>query len=379
MTVHLSTQTNCRQPQPVESSSVDFVQSIAQDCLRCKKCVRECDFLQSHSTPGVLAAGHLAGKAETLEIAYFCSLCGLCTELCPQSLPVAQMFLDLRRQAVEIEGMAFREHNVLRRYEAIGNSRLFIYYHLPAGCDTVFFPGCALPGIRRKETWQLFERLQDDIPALGLVLDCCNKPSHDLGYQDQFVQKFRQKVQRLDDAGVKTIVTSCPSCYQIFRQYSNFEVLTVFTLLVQPTSEETILSTLFPPITIHDPCTIRFEDDVQQAVRGLIQQKGGQIKEMDHSCRRTLCCGEGGGTKFLSTEKSGNWGGRRFTETGDMKMVTYCAGCTRSFALARPIHLVDLLFAPVGKLFREKKMVPAPFTYLNRLLLKIKLIFKLIF
>ena len=55
--------------------------------------------------------------------------------------------------------------------------RIFSYYALPEGCNTVFFPGCTLSGTRSEKVILTYQRLKKSIPSLGIVLDCCTKPS----------------------------------------------------------------------------------------------------------------------------------------------------------------------------------------------------------
>ena len=78
------------------------------------------------------------------------------------------------------------EHAGMLAFERRGTSKRYTYYAIPAGCDTVFFPGCNLPGSRPDKTFKLYEHLKKSIPTLGIVLDCCMKISHDLGRTGPF-------------------------------------------------------------------------------------------------------------------------------------------------------------------------------------------------
>ena len=55
-------------------------------------------------------------------------------------------------------------------------------------------------------------------------------------------------------------------------------------------------------------------------------------------------------------------------------MITYCAGCVQFFSgKMTTIHVADLLLDPKNALAGKAKISRSPFTYLNRLMLKLKL------
>lgn len=368
MTVSMSTY------PPGKSSAIAgerSIEHISRNCDDCGSCLGECAFLQRYGTPGRIAGRYLAGSSGLLPAAFSCSLCGLCEASCPQGLPMAEMFLELRRRAVRKGAGRFREHLPLLWFEALGGSALLAGYFLPAGCTTVLFPGCALPGIRPRETYRLFRLLQKRIPSLGLVFDCCNKPSHDLGMGERFKEKFSKKIRIMQDRGVKRIITACPSCLQIFRRYGEgLETEAVYTRLTE--YEFGRRDSFGLRYTLHDPCTVRFDPDIHRAVRQLIASMGLSFTEMAHNRAKTFCCGEGGAAICPDGDWDQGWQGKRLAEAGDQSLVTYCAGCTSTLASGHTYHLFDLLLSPArGE--KAPKAVRPPFTYLNRLSLKLKM------
>ncbi len=299
-----------------------------------------------------------------------CSLCGLCSAVCPQGLDPALMFLEMRREAVD-RGVNFAGHSGILNYERRGTSRRYSYYALPEGCDTVFFPGCALPGSKPDKVLALFEHMRKEIPSLGLVLDCCTKPSHDLGRERYFRKMFGELREYLIRQGVKTVVVACPNCHKVFRAYgAGLLVKTVYELLAEiGLPERNALADQV--VTVHDPCAVRFSSEIHTSARSIISKIGLAINEMDHSRENTVCCGEGGTVGCLSPELAGRWGAIRKDEAGGCLTVTYCAGCTSFLNRMTPtIHLVDLIFEPEAAMCGKTKTSRAPFTYLNRLRLK---------
>lgn len=347
------------------------IEHISRNCDECGRCLGECAFLQRRGTPGRIAGRYLAGSSELLPAAFSCSLCGLCEERCPKGLPMAGMFLELRRRAVREGRGRFKEHLPLLWFEALGGSPLLAGYFLPVGCTTVLFPGCALPGIRPRETYRLFRLLQKRMPKLGLVFDCCNKPSHDLGLENRFMGKISKKIRLMQDRGVKKVITACPSCLQIFRRYGEgLEAEAVYTRLTE--YEFGRLDSSGLRYTLHDPCTVRFDPDIHLAVRQLTASMGLPLTEMEHSRATTFCCGEGGAAMCPDGGRDLGWRGKRLAEAGDQSLVTYCAGCTSSLASGCTYHLLDLLLSP-ERSDKAPKAVKPPFTYLNRWYLNLKM------
>lgn len=332
--------------------------------------------MQDNGFPGEIGTEYLEGKGRHLHAAYSCSLCKLCTARCPKKLPVAEMFLQFRRIAVERGEGRFKEHLPLRFFEKLGSSPVFSKTLLPAGCTAVFFPGCTLPAIRPRQTLKLFHALSQKNATLGILLDCCNKPSHDLGEQKDFLKRFSRKVALLQQKGIRRIITACPSCLQIFRRYGEgLEVSFAYTELevdagrVERCHDSKEKITTLPPqsYTIHDPCTVRFDVEMHQSVRRFARTRDKNITEMEHNGQHTLCCGEGAGSACFADSPAHTWTRRRTAEAGSRRVLSYCAGCTIRLKSCKTQHLLDILFPSSRDCARRARPF---FTYLNRLRFK---------
>ncbi len=343
---------------------------IAERCTGCGLCRKDCRFLQDYGLPVDIAAGYGSDAKASKAAAFACSLCGLCTTVCPVGIDPAAMFLDLRREAFLAGGEDIAEHARLLNYEKRGTSKRYTWYTLPEGCDTVFFPGCTLPGTRPKTTGRIYQQLQVNDAHIGIVLDCCSKPAHDLGRQQHFEAMFFELCLYLTEAGVKKVIVACPNCYKVFAQYGQgLTVETIYQYLAA--GGLTVKEKIGGTVTVHDPCVIRTESAIHQAARSIIRSHGLTIREMDHAGDRTLCCGEGGAVACVAKDLSGQWGLQRRQEANGDLIVTYCAGCAGMLnGLTPTVHILDLLFAPEQTLAGKMPVSKAPFTYLNRLRLK---------
>jgi len=344
---------------------------VSRTCINCKLCGKECAFLRKYGKPKEIADSYDPANLAHRIMPFECSLCRLCESVCPVNVHPTDMFLLLRREDIARNLEVTRsKHNLLLGYEKRGASRRYSYYALPAKCDTVLFPGCALPGARPQTTLRLFEHLRKHIPNLGIVLDCCTKPSHDLGRQCYFEAMFGEMKNFLTDHGVRKVLVACPSCYRTFSDYgAPLEAQTVYELIADsrlPNKNRTS-----GVVRIHDPCAIRYDSNIHEATRQLVVAKGLTIEQMPHQKDKTICCGEGGAVGFVVPALAKQWSTLRAREARGSRIITYCAGCINFLGSSTPTsHLLDLLFDLEATMSGSVKPSKAPITYLNRIRLK---------
>ena len=346
---------------------------VSANCTGCGLCVRQCGFLQKHGNPQQLARNYLLQQGSNCTDPFACHLCGLCTALCPHQVDPAGLFLALRRAEFRQGRAEHPEYKRLRRYERLGTSRRFSWYALPQDCETIFFPGCSLAGSRPETTWKTFAHLRQTIPSIGIVLDCCTKPSHDLGDEDYFSAMFGELKTYLLHQGINQVLVACPSCERVFSTYAPelttrmvYELLNELPLPAAPSITGTV--------DIHDPCVARFNRSSQSAVRALLGKKGLQLSEPAQSGKTTLCCGAGGAVSYRYPERSAAWQDKHCQQLQTGHLVSYCASCTQVFAArTRSSHVLDLLFEPELTSAGKAAVAKGPLTYWNRLRLKARI------
>lgn len=342
---------------------------MARDCTSCGECVRPCAFLQQQGIPAAIAK---RGESENnLLSAFDCSLCGLCDAVCPEGISPSTMFLAMRQEAIKRNLINLKPYRPWLNYEKLGSSILFKRDLIPSGSTTVFFPGCSLPGTRPDSVRELFTQLKQIEPTTGLVLDCCGKISHDLGMKDQFDAVFKRLSSRLQSKGITRIVTSCPGCSKILQKYGEaFDVVSAYELLSTElktqTKEGKEQKTV---VSIHDPCTARFDYTQQQAVRTLVQSCGYQIEELpEHGCS-TRCCGQGGMVEGSVPGTIKRESRILAAEAGGRPVISSCAACCETLSPnTLTAHVADLL---TGNTDFSTKPVSSAKRWLNRLKLRL--------
>ncbi|MBU1171925.1 MAG: VTT domain-containing protein [Proteobacteria bacterium] len=342
--------------------------SMRDACTGCGICRKECVFLQRYGVPKTIAGNVLLAGGEYLLSAFECSLCGLCGSVCPEHLTPADLFLDMRRQAVSLGLAPLKSHNPLMAYEKRGTSPFFSFYSLPEQGNTVFFPGCGLTGTRPGITLELYDYLRQSDPSTGIVLDCCCKPSHDLGRQTYFSDMLGEMKTYLSENGVNRIIVACPNCFKVFKTYlGGFDIVSIYECL----DGEALNIPSDTTFTVHDPCVLRHDPHVHGTVRALATRTGCILSEMPHSGIKTLCCGEGGGAGFVNPELGEAWKSKRMIEADGKHVITYCTGCSNYLKGPSNIsHILDIIFDTDKAIAGKSKVSSSPVTYINRLIVK---------
>jgi Fe-S oxidoreductase len=357
----------------MRSALQEQLRAISEKCINCRLCQEECSFLREYGKPKAIADAYDPSDKAHQALPFKCSLCQLCAAVCPKDIDPAKMFLEMRREAVDQGNVTYPGHSRVLDYERRGTARRYTYYALPEACDTIFFPGCSLAGTRPDTTLRVYELMRKDIPTLGIVLDCCTKPSHDLGRDHHFAAMFDEMKNYLAENGVRKIIVACPSCYSIFANYApELSIETVYERFAGNGFPKT--KRVNGAVTIHDPCATRFEEAVHSSVRYLVTKQGLNVTDMPHHGKKALCCGEGGVAGCLAPDLPRNWRAVRKRETNGGRIVTYCAGCANLLGQTVPTsHILDLLFEPEATMADTVKVSKAPLTYLNRIKLKTRL------
>ena len=357
---------------PVSSPTADLhalARTIAEGCTECRACQFRCGFLHECGTPKAMADLLLTtgkGRARAFE----CSLCGLCSTICPARLPLTEFFLAMRRAAMDTGRISLVPYRPLLNYELIGASRLFSLFQLPRGGDTVFFPGCTFPGTHPATARALLAHLRAHVPDLGLVMSCCFKPSHDLGRKDFFEIHFGTLRKKMRSMGVTTVLTACPNCFKVFSEYGEgLTVRTVYDVLAEhPVTGD---ARVRGAAIMHTPCPYRGQDRLQGILREMATETGLDVEKTRQDGALSPCCGEGGAVGMLRPDLAAGWSEKTAAMATGRIVVTSCAGCVKFLSKhARAAHLLDLVFYPAGTMAKTLRRPKGVLAYLHRLLFK---------
>jgi heterodisulfide reductase subunit B len=213
-------------------------------------------------------------------------------------------------------------------------------------------------------TVRLLDAAGVDFTHLGEKENCCGTPMLVAGKWDVFEQILRQNIHNMREAGVDTVITSCPACDMMWRHvYPQWAArLGIdFNFTCKNYSEviaEKIKSGEFTfpdqgktqKVTFHDSCHMGRVSGVYDAPREVIQAiPGVDFQEMEHCREEAHCCGSVL-TLIKEPEVAAGIGKDRLDEAveiGAEKVLALCPCCQFQLRVSAekkqiPVEVVDL-------------------------------------
>ncbi len=365
-------------------------QKILDLCDDCGVCVKNCMFLNYYcDSPKELAKRFKRNPMENTEIPYTCSLCGLCKRVCPLDLYPGDMCLETRRKIFNplqdktlpydfIYYFIIPKLDSFRVHQVLSTSSFFT---LSKGAElrngttpkTVFFPGCSLPAYSPELIIKSYQYLKEKIPGIGIVLNCCGKPSNDLGDTKRFQKIFNETLKIFSSLGTEEVIVSCINCHKMFRENSDIKLRSLYEVMAEKGFPKTV-SGDGQVISIHDLCPARYRPEIRSAVRQIMSQLDFKIEEMQFKNELTRCCGAGGCASSGNTVLADRHTRKRVSQAKG-QLVTYCAHCRERFSSYTPsLHVLDIIFRD-SKMKNVKEYHDSLTNWFNRLYLKKRLQF----
>ena len=372
---------------PREGYTQEEAREEAARCIDCQclECLKVCPYLDEFNGYPKRYAREIYNNASIVQghhtanlMINSCSLCGLCTEICPGNFSMADLCLDARRDMVERRFMPPSAHEFALQDMHFSNSGHFHLAHHAKDKDQsrfAFFPGCQLSGSDPEKTAAVYHFLSSHwSEETGLILQCCGAPAYWAGNEAEthpVISLLRQNWQKM---GAPKLIVACSSCLEMLGKYlpeidtiSLWEVLDRCELPQGARRFEMVLeakSDLQCPgmngyggsaqrsgagqtmqMAIHDPCTTRHSPEIQSAARSLAEKLGIQLQELEFGREKTECCGFGGLMRNANPEMAKKQIERRATQSV-LDYLVYCAVCRENLRGngKRSAHLLDFLF-----------------------------------
>jgi Fe-S oxidoreductase len=343
------------------------------DAVSCTECGRCQDVCPAYATGKALspkllimamrdqllreASTPIVPNAVTDDIVWDCVTCGACVRECPVGIEHIDHIVDLRRNLVMVESRFPEEAGTMLRdvdrssnpwgrpqadrtqwAEGLGVRVLQPGERAP---DVLFWVGCAPAFDERARkaavsTAKLLQEAGVDFAILGPRESCTGDPARRMGDEYTFQRLAGENVATLNGASVKTIITTCPHCFNsLGSEYRDFggsyEVVHHSEFLAQLVRE----GKLSPApsertITYHDSCYLARHNDVRSQPREIVAAVGKAI-EMPRNRERTFCCGAGGARMWMEEKRGRPINQERVREaaaTGAETLAVACPFCT---------------------------------------------------
>ena len=343
------------------------------DTMSCTECGRCQDVCPAYATGKALSPkllimamrDHLVSGATTAivpnavsdDIVWDCVTCGACVRECPVGIEHIDHVIDLRRNLVMVESRFPEEAGTMLRdvdrtsnpwgkpqadrlqwAEGLGVRVLQPGERPP---EVLFWVGCAPAFDERARraaisTAKLLQMAGVDFAILGQRESCTGDPARRMGDEYTFQRLAGENVATLNGAGVKTIVTTCPHCFNTLgNEYSDFGGTYEVVHHTQFLADLVHQGKLSPmpserTITYHDSCYLARHNDVREAPRELVSAIG-QAVEMPRNRERTFCCGAGGARMWMEEKRGRPINQERVreaVETGAETLAVACPFCT---------------------------------------------------
>ncbi|MBI3421380.1 MAG: (Fe-S)-binding protein [Acidobacteria bacterium] len=289
------------------------------------------------------------------EALWACTTCGACMEACPVFIEQMPKIVDMRRflvmeeaefphtmqdaiTSLESRGHPFKGTQAGRldwaeglNVEMIGDA---------ADAEVLLWVGCGGALLERNQkvvraTAQLLKKAGVKFAILGREENCTGDPARRIGNEFLFEMLAKENVETLAKYQVKKIVTSCPHCFNTFRnEYPHFgghyEVFHHSEFLAALVNDGKLTPTAATDkqVTFHDPCYLGRHNGVFDAPRQLVQLSSKRAPvEPEMNRANGFCCGGGGGMSFVDEPKDKRVNQERAQQLLDTGADVVAVGC----------------------------------------------------
>jgi Fe-S oxidoreductase len=295
--------------------------------------------------------------SELMDLAFKCTDCGQCSEVCITGDGIHNLIRDLRAELVEQSFIPKKLAGLPKRIMEKGTpfdkkSMEWAEARKKKG-PVGYFPGCSLisfnPNLASK-TLDVLEKF--GTKAVPIESQCCSSPLLRTGFVEEAHRVSELLQEEIKEKKIKTLICSCPGCALTFKK--EYPALVkgwkVRVLHISEFMEGKSLKNVkgAGKAMYHDPCHLARGLGVTSEPRNILNSLGYEILEFERSGREGICCGGGGGVAYLYPRESKAVAKLKIEEAleaGAELLVTSCPQCENvlSKAAQGKIEVCDIL------------------------------------
>ena len=297
------------------------------------------------------------------DVLWACTTCRACEEQCPVLISYVDKIVDMRRNLVMVRSEFPQE--LARPFQAIetnGNPWNISRMDRAAWSDglgvptmsekptaqVLFWVGCSASYDDRakkiaRATARLLKQAGVDFAILGTEENCTGDPARRAGNEILFATLAEGNAATVngykEQGGVKTVVTTCPHCFNTLKnEYPDFglkvEVVHHSDFLLGLVAEGKLVprNPVKGRVVYHDSCYLGRYNGVYDPPREILRRiPGVELVEPEYwTKQRGLCCGAGGAQMFMEEQNHDRVNVKRtlqLVDTGAQTIASACPFC----------------------------------------------------
>lgn len=329
-------------------------------CSSCGICIDQCQLNFSAGITNIQSAYLMKGirnNDDVYDIAHNCLMCGRCEQTCPVGIELSDIRMIHRREGEAENDM----RNIWKGY--FRNRQLNIpvkvpevpsFNYLPERksqkAEVVYFAGCMThltPGIRNsmikilKAAGENYYFMDE---ADGV---CCGRPLMLAGQDKEARELINFNSEVIWKSGARTLVTSCPICYKVFREsyYLDVEVLHHSQYIRKLIEEGSIrLNYSHKKVAYHDPCELGRGSGIFNEPREVLSYVA-ELQNTEYDSENSLCCGGSLANLKLDHQKKTSIASDvalKLTKGNPDILATSCPLCKKTFSKVSKTKVADI-------------------------------------
>ena len=278
-----------------------------------------------------------------------CSLCDLCTAVCPAGVDTCEAMYSSRRIMFEGEHLppAFHDYWIADMEFSMSEDAYYVVAPEERNSDVLFFPGCQLAASSPNVVGKTYEYIKGASPKASMILGCCGIPAEWAADEQLFASALEKLKSDWESLGKPKMLFACSSCMKTFAKHlPEVDGSMIYEWIGNNSCDLQIVNCdQVKKACVYDPCSSRDDCSGQEAVRKLAETAGYELEELDLNKSEAACCGFGGHIYTANPVLYGKIADKRISNS-ENEYITYCANCRDVFVSKgkQSRHILEVLF-----------------------------------